>query len=216
VSVLSPGRHRRLVRRLSYGLGIVGLCSTASLATFFAAGEPFGALNDWLIAVTAVLGGVLVLVADSASLEMPHDGRLAAGAAVAGAAVVAAGSALVLTGTTGFFLAGLVQSVGFALLGAWLMATSRAMARARNSPRRLSTLGTVAGALMAVGLVAVPGVLLRVDDVASAPAWAWIAEVSWLGIFFAYPLWAIALGRHLREPQRAEHLLDAATRHPSG
>jgi hypothetical protein len=215
MSALSQPGPRRLVRPLSYGVGIVGLCSTASLATFFAAGEPFGTINDWLIGVTAVLGGALVLVAERTLLDMPHAGRLLAGAAVAGAAVVAAGSALVLTGTTGFFLAGLVQSVGFALLGAWLLATSRAMARSEGWHRRLTALGTGAGALMVVGLVAVPGVLLRVDDVASAPAWVWIAEVSWLGIFFAYPLWAIALGRHLRAPQRARRLGGAAMEHPS-
>ena len=54
------------------------------------------------------------------------------GLAVAGAALTVVGSALVVSGTTGFFLAGLVSSLGFAGIGAWLVAANRSDAARRG------------------------------------------------------------------------------------
>ena len=48
---------------------------------------------------------------------------------------------------------------------------------------------------MALGIAAVPGILLRLDDMGAAPGWVWIGLVGWLGIFVVYPAWAIWLGR---------------------
>jgi hypothetical protein len=90
-------------------------------------------------------------------------------------------------------LAGLVSSVGFAGIGAWLLVASRTYAAAAW-PRGIRRLGVAAGALMAVGVVSAPGVLLRLDDMATAPAWVWIGFLSWLGTFVAYPAWAIRMG----------------------
>jgi hypothetical protein len=124
---------------------------------------------------------------------------LAVGAAVAGAALTVVGSTLVVSGTTGFFLAGLVSSVGFAGIGGWLVTLARGDA-ARAWPRRLRSLGVLAGGLMALGIVAVPGIVLRLDDLATAPWWIWVAELGWLGIYLAYPAWAIWTGRvHSRD-----------------
>ncbi len=61
-------------------------------------------------------------------------------------------------------------------------------------PRRLRAIGIAAGALMMVGIVALPAIPLRLDDASTAPAWAWIASVGWLGTYVAYPAWAIWLG----------------------
>ena len=85
-----------------------------------------------------------------------------------------AGSTLVVSGTTGCFLAGLVSSVGFAGIGTWLVILNRSDAIAAVLPRRLRSLGIAAGALMALGIAAAPGIVLRLDDMATAPAWVWI------------------------------------------
>ena len=61
-------------------------------------------------------------------------------------------------------------------------------------PRRMRRLGVAAGALMAVGIIAVPGIVLGLDDMATAPAWVWIGFISWLGTYVAYPAWAIWMG----------------------
>ena len=47
---------------------------------------------------------------------------------------------------------------------------------------------------MALGVVVVPGILLRFDDMSTAPGWIWIGELGWLGIYIAYPAWAIWFG----------------------
>ena len=118
---------------------------------------------------------------------------LAVGAALVGAAITVVGSALVVSGTTGWFYAGLVSSVGFAGIGTWLMVLNRSGGEVAAWPGRLRSIGVAAGALMAVGIAAVPGILLRLDDPATAPAWAWIGSVGWLGIYVVYPVWAIWL-----------------------
>ena len=58
--------------------------------------------------------------------ELPQRGRVpAVGVAGLGAAVAIAGSALVTLDTTGWFLGGNVSSLGFAGVGAWLIALAR-------------------------------------------------------------------------------------------
>jgi hypothetical protein len=107
------------------------------------------------------------------------------------------GSALVVSGTTGWFLAGLVSSVGFAGIGAWLACLCLRGDVAPASTPGLRALGLAAGSLMVLGLAAAPALALRLDDPASAPAWAWIGSAGWLGIYVAYPAWAIGLGIRL-------------------
>ncbi len=178
--------------RLALAAGLVAVGSAACLATYFAVGGPFGTVNDVGNATTGILSGLLAW-----RLRRHVRGRvgaLAMYAAVAGAAITVLGSALVVSGTTGFLFAGLVSSVGFAGIGAWLAVVNRQAGDVAGWPPRLRTLGLAAGALMAVGVLALPGIALGLDDMASAPSWAWIGFVGWLGIYVAYPAWAIATG----------------------
>jgi hypothetical protein len=177
--------------RLAIAVGVAAAGSAICLATYFAVGGPFGTLNDIGNAATGVLSGVL---AWRLRERIPgRSGAAAVGAAMIGAALTVVGSALVVSGTTGFFLAGLVSSVGFAGVGAWLLVLSRSAA-ADAWPARLRTTGLAAGALMVMGVVALPGLILGLDDMSSAPAWAWIGFLGWLGTFVAYPIWAIWTG----------------------
>lgn len=176
---------------LATAVGFVALGSVACLATYFAVGGPFGWINDLGNAATGML---------SAALAWQLRGRLpdrtrgpAVGTALVGAAVTMVGSALVLSGTTGFLLAGLVSSLGFAGVGAWLMILNRSADGAAGTAR-LRTLGLAAGALMALGVLVAPGIALGIDDMATAPGWIWIGFVGWLGIYAAYPAWAILTG----------------------
>jgi hypothetical protein len=178
--------------RLALAVGAVAAGSAVSLATYFAVGGPFGTINDIGNACVGVLSAGLAWRLRR-QLSGPAAGVALAGALL-GAAVTVAGSALVVSGSTGFFLAGLVSGVGFAGIGGWLIALNRMARPAPASPRRLPMLGVAAGALMALGIVAAPGVLLRIDDMGSAPAWVWIGSMGWLGSYVAYPVWAIRLG----------------------
>ena len=177
--------------RLSIAVGFVAAGSAISLATFFAIGGPFGTIND--IGNGAI--GVL-----SAGLAWRLRGRVsgqvggvATGLALVGAGITVIGSALIVSDTTGFFLAGLVSSVGFAGMGAWLIALNRSD-QAGAMPRGLRSLGIAAGGLMALGAAAIPGILLRLDDLATAPGWIWISAFGWLGVYVVYPVWAIWFG----------------------
>jgi hypothetical protein len=184
--------HAQDTGRLALAIGAVAAGSAACLAGLFTVGQPFGTLNDLGNATVAILSGGLAWRMRG---RIPgRTGDLAVSAAVVGAGVATAGSALVVSGTTSWFLAGLVSSLGFAGIGAWLVVANRRGMDEAAWPRSLRLLGMTAGALMALGVAAVPGIALRLDNEATAPAWAWIAMMSWLGIYLVYPAWAIRLG----------------------
>jgi drug/metabolite transporter (DMT)-like permease len=177
--------------RLVAAVGVVAAGSAVSLATFFAVGGPFGTINDIGNAAVGVLSAALAW-----RLRQELAGPLrdvAVGLALVGATLTVIGSALVVSGTTGFFLAGLVSSVGFAGIGTWLVIANRARVAGIRPAGRLRYLGLLAGSLMAAGVVSAPGILLQFDDMATAPGWVWIGFLGWLGTFVAYPAWALAV-----------------------
>jgi hypothetical protein len=188
--------------RLALAIGIAAAGSAACLATYYAVHGPFGTINDIGNAATGGLSAALAW-----RLRRQISGRAAnvsVRAAIAGAGLTVAGSALVVSGTTGFFFAGLVSSVGYAGIGAWLVVLNKSDAMAAVLPPRLRSLGIAAGALMALGIAAAPGIVLGLDDLAAAPAWVWIGLLGWLGIFVAYPAWAIWLASvELRQDRQA-------------
>lgn len=188
---MDDGRARD-TGRLAVAVGAVAVGSAACLLTYFVVRGPFGTINDIGNATTGVLSAALAwrLRGQVAG----RAGDVAVGAAAVGAAITVLGSALVVSGTTGFFLAGLVSSVGFAGIGAWLVVANRRFGGAAGLAPRLRSLGVVAGTLMAFGVLAVPGILLRLDDMETAPAWVWIAFLGWFGTFVVYPAWAIWMG----------------------
>jgi hypothetical protein len=177
---------------LALAVGIVAAGSAACLATYFVVGGPFGTINDVGNAATGILSGLLAWRLRRQFSSRAAD--VALGAALVGAAVTVVGSALVASGTTGFLFAGLVSSVGFAGIGAWLVLVNGSAGEAAAWPRRLRAFGRAAGVLMAIGVVLAPAILLRLDDMATAPAWVWIGFLSWLGTYVAYPAWAIWVG----------------------
>lgn len=188
--MMNEARHQD-TGRLALAIGIAAAGSAVCLATYFAVHGPFGTINDIGNAATGVLSAGL---AWRLRRQIPgRAAKVAVGAAIVGAGLTVAGSTLVVSGTTGFFFAGLVSSVGFAGIGAWLMVLNKGDGMAAVLPRGLRSLGIAAGALMALGITVVPGIVLGLDDMATAPAWVWIGLLGWLGIFVAYPAWAIWL-----------------------
>ncbi len=178
--------------RLALAIGVVAAGSAVCLATYFAVRGPFGTINDLGNAATGVLSGWLAWRMRGQRSARVRD--IAVGAALVGATITVVGSALVVSGTTGFLFAGLVSSIGFAGIGAWLVVVNRSAAQEAAWPQRLRTLGIAAGGLMAVGIVTAPGIPLGLDDMTTAPVWVWIGFVGWLGIYVAYPAWAFWMG----------------------
>jgi hypothetical protein len=167
---------------LAIAVGVVAIASAVSLALFFAIQGPFGIINDILNGVLAVLAAALAWSLSGSVVPVY--------VAVLGALIAVVGSVLVVTGATGFFLAGLVSTVGFALIGAWLLWYSWSL----SASSTLRWVGIAAGALMIVGIVVIPGIAMRLDEFDKAPAWIWLGFVSWLGVYVALPAWSIWFG----------------------
>ncbi len=176
--------------RLAVAVGVVAGGSAVLLLTYFIVGGPFGLINDVGNGATGVLSAILAW--RLRSYVAGRAGEVAVGAAVVGAAITVVGSFLVMSETTGYFLAGLVSSIGFAGIGVWLLILNRS---STVGWPRLRSLGVVTGALMALGIVMLPGVVMGLDDMDTAPAWIWVGELGWAGIYLAYPVWAIRFGR---------------------
>ena len=111
--------------RLALAVGAVAVGSVACLATFFVVGGPFGTINDIGNAATGVLSAALAW--RLRSQLSARTSNLVVGAALLGAGITVVGSTLVVSGTTGFFFAGLVSSIGFAAIGTWLVVLNRSM-----------------------------------------------------------------------------------------
>jgi hypothetical protein len=183
------------VSAIGIGLGTVLLFSLVTLALFFAIGGPFGALNDWSIGVSGLLAAAFVLAIRWSGLTGGSvSGGVLAAVAVVGAVLVVVGAWLVISDTTGFLLAGLVESFGFGLFGCWLIALSRDMATIGQWPRALPNLGYATGIVLLLGLIVAPGIVMGLDDMETAPWWVWVGFVGWLGIFVLLPIWSIWLG----------------------
>jgi len=99
---------------------------------------------------------------------------------------------------TGWFLAGLVTTFGYALIGLWLLRTNLSALGKPAIPRGLARFGMIAGAMSACGLLAAPGILARTDDMGVAPWFVtWSLYVGGLGWNILYTIWCLWLGRYL-------------------
>jgi hypothetical protein len=107
-------------------LGLNMLVSVVTLAVLFVFGSPFGAINDWTIGIGGVLTALLVVNMDR---SVQAGVGVATALAVLGSVIVVIGAALVISYRTGFLLAGLVESFGFALVGIWLIGEPRQPSR---------------------------------------------------------------------------------------
>ena len=183
-----------LSRRVPWG-------SSDSLSSFcfFTVGQPFGTLNDISIGVTALLSLVLAwMLYPSHHAVSPSLSRAALAIVPVGVVLVVVGSALSILGIRGWFLSGLYMAAGNALVGLWLAAFSYAALRSGGLPRGLSILGIIAGAILALGLVTLPGIFRGIDtkeyELTVFNLLWWTSSIGYLAV---YPVWCILQGRIL-------------------
>jgi hypothetical protein len=188
--------HSVVVRRVAMAVATVDLLGVVCLILFFVVGGLFGPINDVANAAVGFLSAVLALL--SPTIRSPGWRWLALTGAVVGAIVMTIGSVLVISYTTGYYLAGLVSALGAAFIGGWVLIANRLPPYAGELPRGVRVTGLAAGAVMLVGLLAVPGVLARVDDQNASPWYVSLAQLSWLGTYLLYPIWCFRLARTWR------------------
>jgi hypothetical protein len=182
-----------VVSRVALATAVVSLLAVLSLIIFYAVGGPFGFLND----VANGLIGVLSLALAWLWVRNRRGGwsTLAIACAALGAIVMLLGSLLIIVDITGWYLAGLVSSVGSALVGIWLFIANRLHRNAPELPRGLIMLGTTTGIFMIIGWLALAGVIARIDDPDLAPLYVNAGLLNWMGTYLLYPVWCLWLSR---------------------
>jgi uncharacterized membrane protein YeaQ/YmgE (transglycosylase-associated protein family) len=182
---------------LAIATGITGFLALVFIILFFSIGQPFGTLNDIFIGVTALMSAILagVLYAEHHA-QSPLLSLFALIIAVIGALVVVIGSVLAISGRTGWFLSGLYMAAGNAMVGLWLLGLNYSALRGNSFPQSLAIFGIISGAVMALGLVTIPGIFRGVDTQEyELTIFNYIWWASSMGYLALYPIWCVLLGR---------------------
>ena len=187
------------IGRTAISIAVVSIIGLVFIGLFFGTGGPFGTLNDVCVGVGGILSGRLAwLLSPTHRSYTPRGSGFALGTALVGACLTALGSGLVIFNVTGWFLAGLVTTFGYALIGVWLLGLNSSALRWLGFPRRLAQFGIVAGLVTAVGVLALPGILARAEASGSA---RWFVSGSMylggLGWNILYAIWCMWLARLL-------------------
>jgi hypothetical protein len=177
---------------VALAVSFVAVLSLISLVLLFTVGGPFGLLND---AGNALIGCLSLVLA---MLLVNQAGGWSGVAAVGiGAALTVWGSWLVMTGATGFALAGFVSTVGFGCIGAWLALVAWSPVAGEWFGAFLGLARIAAVALIVGGLAAIPAALMRIDAYDAMPPWLWLFSVGWISVYILYPIVSYGLGRRL-------------------
>ncbi|HEY5983626.1 MAG TPA: hypothetical protein VIU38_09150 [Anaerolineales bacterium] len=194
--MLSSNATSSNISWLAFAVGAVTLLGLALLILMYVLKSgPLGMLNDICNGLGAALS-----VALAAALFSQHQARSPQLAVptlilvVVGAIIAIAGSVLVISGATGFFLAGMYTMLGYALIGIWVLSLNHSA----PWPASLTVLGLVAGGAMVLGLATIPSIFMRIDSFQAAAWHTWLGQVGFLGWAILYPIWCLRLWQVLR------------------
>lgn len=156
----------------------------------------FGTANDICLALGGILSGSLAWTLYPIHYShAPRESRFALIFAWIGACIVLIGSALVIFNFMGWFLARLVITFGYGMIGLWLIGLNYSALHWAAFPRTLAQYGMITGWLMTIGVFVASGILAGMDAAEAAPWFVWIALfVGALGWNVLYTIWCIGLG----------------------
>ena len=178
--------------------GAVGVFAIAFIILLYTVGQSLGTLNDISNGLLGILLGVSALLLYSqVRPQAPVLSLAGLILALIGAVAVPIGSVLVVSGRMGWFQAGYYTSAGFGLLGLWLLGLNAVVDQGNGCPLGLIVAGPVIDGIMALGLVAIPGVFTRVDNWEASPWYVRFVGLaaSSMGWLILYPIWLILVGR---------------------
>jgi len=184
---------------LAIAAGAAGFAALTLAILSFLFGQPFAPFDDVMIGLTALLSaGLGMLLFPAHQARDPQLAQAGLAFAVLGGCIAVFGSVLAVTGVANWFLAQLYVAAGNALSGIWLIILNRSGGAVDAFPNGVATVGIFAGAVMALGIAAIPGILAGSESEQAAP---WIARTvgraGRLGSLVLFPLWCIWLGRAL-------------------
>lgn len=196
----------RAIRSLTVAIAIVVVVGFIAMSLFFSVGGFWGSLNDLSIAVEALLVSALAWMLHPASRsQSPKLSWVMLAVAILGGLIASLGSAGVMSGVTGWFLAILITSLGYALLAVWLFVFNHHARLHGSLPRGLTRMGQIAGATLMLGFLNIPGILNRIESPADA---SWLTSISMVGAlgWILLPIWSVWLGRViLKSTQENKH-----------
>jgi len=194
--VLSSNVSNSTIAALAFAVAAVTLLGLSLLILMYALGSArLGMLNDVSISIAAWLSVALAWSLHSQhAARNPQMATLAVILTIAGAVMATAGTVLSISGRTGFILAGLYMMVGNALIGLWLLSLNQG----NPWPHGLATFGLITGAIMALGLAAIPGIFSSTDSFKDSSWLTWVGQMGFFGWAVLYPIWAIRLWSTLR------------------
>lgn len=192
----------RAINRLTVAMGITAIVSIVSLILFFIFGGFWGPLNDLTIAVFALMSAALAwLLHPFFRAQSPRLSYSMLIAAIAGAVIACIGSALVMSGTASWQLAGSVNALGYAFIGVWLLAFNFHARLTDVFPQNLTRLGQISGALSAFGLLNMLGIFGLVDAQSDVSWLLYLAQFGGLGGILLL-VWTVWLGRVILKSTR--------------
>lgn len=182
---------------MALATGIANILSAVLIILFYTVGGPFGTLNDISNRVAGILSGILAWMLFSIFHFRSSLSRLTLFFAAIGAIVIVIGSILIIFDFTGWVLAGWYTTVGNALIGLWMLVFNNLTQQSNALPSKLTRFGRVVGAIMSVGVLAIPGIVMGLDSMESTPWYVSIGFLGFIGTYALYPLWTLWLGRTL-------------------
>lgn len=156
----------------------------------------FGRVGDGFSVLTAILSaGLSMLLFPEHYSREPQLAWIGFSLALLGGFLAAFGSVLAATGAANWFLAQLYVATGYGLMGVWLVILNVSARTWNTFPHRALNIGVLAGAVMTLGITAIPGVLGSGDSEGSTP-WIsrYVGRAGYLGWLVLYPVWCIWLG----------------------
>jgi len=186
----------RTTAQIAIAIAITAVISVITLSLLYSGIPFFGPVNDLTNAVGGVLSALLVWQFHALLRERaPNTAIFFLLAAWVGSAAITINSVLVAFGQMHWMTGGMYTTIGYSLIGIWLLALHRQFGQLEFLPSGIFKLGTITAVAMLFGLLAGP-LLASGISFAEIP----LISVAYVGAaagWLLYPVWCWLVGKRL-------------------